>query len=56
MLQGNIDVARNLVASRNGFNEFIAPMRRVRIKQAHPEVPLNFLDFAKKAGKRWAAR
>src|SRR2546430_1307566 len=45
MLQGNIDVAPNLVASRNGFNEFIAPMRRVRIKQAHPEVPLEIQEI-----------
>src|SRR5262245_18275755 len=55
MVQGDIDVARNFVALRNGFNEFIAPMCRVRIKQAHPEVALDMLDFAKKAGKSWAA-
>src|SRR6185437_5554053 len=55
MLQGNIDVARNFVASRNGFNEFIAPMCRVRIKEAHPEVALDFLDFAQKTGEGWAA-
>src|SRR6266542_1359573 len=56
MLQRNIDVASDLVAPRDGVDKFIAPMRRVRIKQTHPEVPLDFLNFAKKAGKRWAAR
>src|SRR6266540_2017921 len=55
MLQRNIDVASDFVASRDGVDKFIAPMRRVRIKQTHPEVPLGFLDFAKKAGKRWPA-
>src|SRR2546430_6167875 len=31
------DVARDLVAFRNRRDQFIAPMRRMRIKQAHPE-------------------
>src|SRR6267378_820412 len=55
MLQRNIDVASDLVAVRDGVDQFVTPVRRVRIKQAHPEVPLDSLNFAKKADKRWAA-
>ncbi len=51
MLQGNIDVARDLVALRDGLDQFVAPVRRVRVKQAHPEVALDFLNFAKKRGQ-----
>src|SRR5436190_15109871 len=56
MLQRNIYVASNLDALRDGADQFVTPVRRVRIKQAHPEVPLDFLNVAKKANKRWAAR
>src|SRR4029077_9122129 len=56
MLQRNIDIASDPVALRDGADQFVTPVRWVRIKQAHPEVPLDFLNFANKAGKRWAAR
>ena len=50
----NIDVARNLVTLRDGVDQFVAPVRRVRVEQAHPEVALDLLNFAKKNGQCWA--
>src|SRR5262249_57941470 len=47
MLQRNVDVARDLVASRDGLDQLFAPMRRVRVKQAHPEVAFDLLNLAK---------
>src|SRR5438132_13886855 len=47
MLQRNIDVARDLVALCDRFNQFVAPMRRMRIKQAHPEFAFDLLNLAK---------
>src|SRR4029453_6511291 len=47
VLTRNSDVASDFVAPGDGVDEFVAPMRWVRIKQAHPEVPLDFLNFAK---------
>src|SRR6266480_7051967 len=55
MLQGNIDVARDLVALRDSLNQFIAPMRRVRVKQAHPEFAFDLLNFAKQYRESWSA-
>src|SRR6266404_21986 len=56
MLQRNIYVTRNFVAFRDRLDQFIAPMRRVCIKQAHPEFALDFLDFAKQGSKRRPTR
>ena len=56
MLQRNIYVAGDLVALCDGVDKFITPMGWVRIKQAHPEFPIDFLNFAKKGGKRRATR
>src|SRR6266481_7488899 len=52
MLQRNIDVARDLVALRDCFNQFIAPMRRMRVKQPHPEFAFDFLNFPKQRCER----
>src|SRR5947199_3691706 len=52
MLQGNIDVARDLVALRDSLNQFIAPMRRVRVKQAHPEFAFDLLNLPKQRCER----
>src|SRR5438094_3119409 len=51
MLQRNIDVARDLVALCNDLNQFIAPMRRVRVKQAHPKFAFDLLNLAKQRGE-----
>src|SRR5947207_8578274 len=51
MLQRNIDVACDFVALRDGLNQFIAPMRRVRVKQAHPEFAFDLLNLAKERGE-----
>ena len=49
MLQRNIDVARNLVALRDGLDQFVAPVRRMRVKQAHPEFAFDLLEFREAA-------
>src|SRR6266581_3221082 len=54
MLQRNIDVARDLVALCDGFNQFIAPMRRVRVKQAHPEFAFDLLNLPKQRCEGWS--
>src|SRR5438094_9935055 len=51
MLQRDIDIARDLVASSDCLNQFITPMRRMRVKKAHPEFPFNVLNFAKERGE-----
>src|SRR6266576_1368857 len=56
VLQRNIYVTRNFVAFCDRLDQFIAPMRRVCIKQAHPEFALNFLNFAKQGSKRRPTR
>src|SRR6266567_3836408 len=56
MLQGNVDVARDLVAFCNRLDQFVAPMSRVCIKQSHPEFAFDLLNFAKQRGKSWSSR
>src|SRR5438046_10655124 len=56
VLQGNIDVTRNLVAFCDRLDQFIAPMRRMCIKQAHPKFAFDLLNFAKQSRKRWSTR
>src|SRR5439155_21739035 len=51
MLQRDIDIPRDLVASSDCLNQFITPMRRMRVKKAHPEFPFNVLNFAKERGE-----
>ena len=55
MLQRNIDVARDLVALCDGLNQLIAPMRRMRVKQANPEFAFDLLKFAKQYRESWSA-
>src|ERR1035441_2647671 len=38
MLEGNINVARDLGALGNGANQLVRPMRRVSVEQAEPEL------------------
>ena len=47
VLQRNVDVARDLVAFSNGLNQFIAPMRRMRVKEAYPEFAFDLLNLTK---------
>src|SRR5437763_12299419 len=56
MLQRDIDIARDLVASSDCLNQFITPMRRMRVKEAHPEFPFNLLNLAKERGERRPVR
>src|SRR6266487_4486576 len=54
MLQGNVDVTRDLVAFCNRLDQFVAPMRWVGIKQSHPEFAFDLLNFAKQRSKSWS--
>src|SRR6266699_6103914 len=56
VLQRNIYVTRNFVAFGDRLDQFIAPVGRVCIKQAHPEFALDFLNFAKQGSKRRPTR
>src|SRR5215510_13423832 len=51
MLERNIDVASDLVALRDGLDQFVAPVGRVRVQRANPEVAIDLLNFAKKRGQ-----
>ena len=46
VLQRDVDVTRDLVALRNRLDQFIAPMGRMRVKQAHPEFAVDLLNLA----------
>src|SRR5438046_2612440 len=56
VMQRNIDITRNIVAVCDRLNQFIAPMRRMCIKQAHPKFAFDLLNFAKQSRKRWSTR
>ncbi len=56
MLQRDIDIARDLVASSDCLNQFITPMRRMRVKKANPEFPFYLLNLAKERGERRPVR
>ena len=38
VLERDVDVARDLLALGDGLDEFIRPVRRMRVKQADPEI------------------
>ena len=41
VLQRHVDVARDLVALRDGLDQLTAPMRRMRVKQADPKIAVD---------------
>ena len=55
MLQRHIDIAAHFVASRNGLDQFIIPMIRMRVKQPHPEIAVDLLDFPQQFAKQTLA-
>src|ERR1035437_238150 len=57
MLQGDINIARDLGAVRDGLDQLIRPMRRVGVKQANPEITGQGIQFAQEgADGRGAGR
>jgi hypothetical protein len=38
VLQGHIDVARHFGALRDGADQFVGPMGRMRVKQTNPKI------------------
>ncbi len=43
VLERHIDIPGNLVARGDGLDEFVAPMSRMGIEEANPEIALDFL-------------
>jgi hypothetical protein len=46
VLERNIHIARHFFALGNGLDEFICPVRRMRVKQTNPEITLQRIQFA----------
>ena len=55
VLERNVDVAGDLRALRDRADELIAPMRRMRVEQADPEIALDGVQFTEKGGERGTA-
>ena len=51
MLQRHVDVARDLRAFGDGLDQFIAPMRRVRVEEPDPKVALDAIERADQGGE-----
>ena len=52
VLERNVHVARDLFAFGDGLDEFVRPMRRMRVKQANPEIALERIQFAQQRADR----
>ncbi len=44
VLQRHVDVPHHVPAPRDGFDQFVAPVRRVGVKQAHPEIARDLVE------------
>ena len=56
MLQRHVDVARDFATLRDRLDQLVAPMRRMRVEQAHPEIAFDIFDLAQKRRQRRPAR
>ena len=56
VLKWDVDVTSDFAALGDRFDQLVAPMRGVRVKQSHPEFTVDFLDLAQESNQRWAAR
>ena len=52
VLQRHVHVARDLFAVRNRLNQFIRPMRRMRVEQPNPEIALQRIQLAQQRANR----
>ena len=55
VLQRHVDVARDLFGSGDRLDEFIAPMRGMRVEEPNPELAFDRVEFAQQFGQRGAA-
>ena len=46
VLQWDVDITRDLPALGNGRDQFIAPVRRMRVKQSNPKLAVDFFNLA----------
>ena len=54
VLKRHVDIARDLVALRDRLDQFVAPMRRMGVEKANPEIALDLFDLAQAARTRSA--
>ena len=52
VLQRHVHVARDLRAFGDGLDQFVRPMRRMRVEQANPEIALQRIQFAQQRADR----
>ncbi len=45
MLKWNINISSNMPRGSDAVDQFITPVRRMRIKKPDPEITLNTVDF-----------
>ena len=56
VLQRHVHVARHLRAFGDGADQFISPMRRMGVEQAHPEIAGQRVQLAQQGAKRGGIR
>jgi hypothetical protein len=56
VLQRNVNITRDLRALGDGLDEFIGPVRGVRVEQANPEITRQVVKFAQESAQRGSAR
>ena len=56
VLERHVDVAADMSARGDAGDEFIAPMRGVRVEQPNPELAFDLVEFAQQPVKRRPAR
>ncbi len=56
VLQRHVHIPRHLVIARDALDQLVAPVRRVGVKQANPEIPLDLLQRVEQPRERRPAR
>ncbi|MEI9897185.1 MAG: hypothetical protein WDN28_25810 [Chthoniobacter sp.] len=56
VLQRHVDVAADLLTLGDAGDELVAPVRRVRVEQADPEIAFDLVEFAQELHQRRPAR
>ena len=51
VLEGHVDVAGDLFALGDALDEFVAPMSRMGVEEADPEVALDLVEFRQEPGE-----
>ena len=51
VLQRHVDIAHDLFTFRDGADQFIRPMRRMRVEDTNPEIAGNVVQLAQEAAQ-----